>query len=109
MHSALLASLSLYAVLVLVGGIIGFVKANSRASLIAGIVSAALLGVAASLVASGAVRLGAGLGALAAIALIARFLPAFSKTKKLMPAGLVVAMGALTLALGVVTLVTSLR
>jgi uncharacterized membrane protein (UPF0136 family) len=107
MHFALLVSLSLYAVLVLVGGIIGFVKANSRASLIAGIALAALLGVAASLVASGTVRLGAGLGALAAIALIARFLPAFSKTKKLMPAGLVVAMGALTLALGVLTLVTS--
>jgi uncharacterized membrane protein (UPF0136 family) len=107
MHAALLASLSLFALLVLVGGIIGFLKANSRASLIAGIVSAALLGVSASLVASGSVRLGAGLGALAALALIGRFLPAFLRTKKVMPAGLVVAMGALTLTLGLVTLVTT--
>lgn len=106
MQSALLASLSLYAVLVLVGGIIGFVKAKSRASLIAGIVSAALLGVSASWVAFGSLRWGAGLGALVASALIGRFLPAFLKTKKVMPAGLVVAVGALTLALDLVTLVT---
>lgn len=107
MHSALLVSLSLYAVLVLVGGIIGFVKANSRASLIAGLVSAALLGVSAGLVASGSARWGAGLGALAALALIGRFLPAFRKTRKVMPAGLVVVMGALTLTLGMVTLVAT--
>ena len=105
MHSALLTSLSSYAVLVLVGGIIGFLKANSRASLIAGIVSAVLLGIAAGLVASGSTRVGAALGALCALALIGRFLPSFSKTKKLMPAGLVVAVGALVLALGVLTLV----
>ena len=105
MHSALIASLSLYAVLVLVGGIIGFYKANSRASLIAGIGFAVLLGVASSLVASGSVRVGAGLGALGALALIGRFLPAFLKTKKVMPAGMVVAIGALVLLLSVFTLV----
>jgi uncharacterized membrane protein (UPF0136 family) len=107
MHSALLVSLSLYAVLVLVGGIIGFLKANSRASLIAGVVSAALLGASASLLASGSVRLGAGLGAVTALALIGRFLPALSRTKKLMPAGFVVAAGAITLALGVLTFVAA--
>ena len=107
MHSALLVSLSLYAVLVLVGGIIGFVKANSRASLIAGLVSAALLGASAGLVAFGSARWGAGLGGLAALALIGRFLPAFLKTRKVMPAGLVVAVGAITLTIGVVTLVTT--
>lgn len=105
MQSALIASLSLYALLVLVGGVIGFRKANSRASLIAGTVFAVLLGAASSLVASGMPRVGAGLGALAALALIGRFLPAFLKTKKLMPAGAVVALGALVLLLGVLTLV----
>lgn len=107
MQSALIASLSFYALLVLVGGVIGFRKANSRASLIAGIGFAVLLGVASSLVASGMLRVGAGLGALAALALIGRFLPAFLKSKKLMPAGAVVGLGALVLLLGVLTLVSA--
>jgi uncharacterized membrane protein (UPF0136 family) len=107
MQSALIASLSLYALLVLVGGVIGFRKANSRASLIAGIGFAVLLGVASSLVASGMLRVGAGLGAFGAFALIGRFLPAFLKTKKLMPAGAVVGLGAVVLTLGVLTLVSA--
>ena len=104
MHSALIASLSLYALLVLVGGIIGFRKANSRASLIAGIGFAVLLGLASSLVASGSVLSGAGLGVFGAFVLVGRFLPAFLKTKKLMPGGLVVAMGVLVLLLSALTL-----
>ncbi len=94
MLSLLVPSLVFYGFLVLVGGVIGYVKAKSRASLIAGLAFATLLGVAAYLVRSGSVGLGAGLGAVSALALIARFLPAFLRTKKVMPAGLVVTVGA---------------
>jgi uncharacterized membrane protein (UPF0136 family) len=105
MHTALLASLSLFGLLVFVGGIIGYVKAKSRASLISGIGSAILLGIASSLVSSGSLRVGAGLSIFISLALLGRFFPAFMKTKKVMPGGLVVALGAVTLVLGVLTLV----
>jgi uncharacterized membrane protein (UPF0136 family) len=93
MQSTLFPSLVGYGVLVLVGGIIGFAKAKSRASLIAGIVFASLLGVAAGLLASGSVVAAAALGLVCTLALIGRFLPAFVRTKKVMPAGVVVAGG----------------
>ncbi|HET8935150.1 MAG TPA: TMEM14 family protein [Polyangiales bacterium] len=94
MQSVLFTSLVCYGVLVLVGGTIGYVKAKSRASLIAGVVFASLLGVAAGLLATGSPVFAAALGLVSALALIARFLPAFLRTKKLMPAGAVVAVGA---------------
>jgi uncharacterized membrane protein (UPF0136 family) len=105
MHTALIASLSLYGLLVFVGGIIGYVKAKSRASLISGVGSAVLLGIASSLVQSGNIRAGAIMGALIALALIGRFFPAFMKTKKVMPAGMVVALGAVVLVVSILTLV----
>ena len=108
MHSALFASLLVYGVLLLVGGIIGYVKARSRASLISGIACAVLLGGAAGLVWSGAARLGAGLGVVIAFALVFRFLPAFLRTRRFMPGGAVVIVGALVIALGALTLVTGL-
>ena len=106
MHTALVASLSLYALLVFVGGVIGYVKAKSRPSLVAGLGFSLLLGVASSLVSSGSIRLGAGLGVVLALALVGRFLPAFLKTKKVMPAGLVAALGFVVLVLGALTLVS---
>lgn len=93
MQSSLFYSLSFYGLLVLVGGIIGYLKAKSRASLIAGIAFAALLGIAAGLSAAGSARAAAGLGLVSALALIGRFLPNFMRSKKVMPAGLVVAVG----------------
>ncbi len=68
--------------------------------MIAGVASAVLLGTAAGLVASGSARLGAALGVLSALALIGRFLPALLKTRKLMPAGIVVAVGLVVVAVG---------
>jgi uncharacterized membrane protein (UPF0136 family) len=105
MHSALFASLVFYALLVLAGGVVGYVKAKSRASLVAGSAFGILLGVAAWLVATGSDRIGAGLAILAALALIGRFLPGFLRTKKVMPAGAVVAAGSLVLLLSVLALI----
>lgn len=106
MQSVLFPSLVGYGVLVLVGGIIGFVKAKSRASLIAGITLGAMLGVAAGLLAMGSMVYGAALGLVSALALIGRFLPAFLRTKKLMPAGAVVVVGAWVVVACVYSLVT---
>jgi len=94
MQSVLFTSLVGYGFLVLVGGVIGYVKAKSRASLIAGIVLGSLLGVAAGLLVTGSPVGAAALGLLSALVLIARFLPAFMRTKKVMPAGAVVVVGA---------------
>jgi uncharacterized membrane protein (UPF0136 family) len=91
MTAALSAYFSVFALVVLAGGIIGFVKAKSRASLIAGLVSAALL-IASATLTSGGGRTGIILGTLVCVALAGRFLPAYLKTKKLMPAGLVAVM-----------------
>lgn len=93
MVQALIGMLSFYGFVAFVGGAIGFVKAQSKASLVAGIVSGLLLGTASALVSWGFVRLGGGIGAVIAMALIGRFLPAFMKTKKFMPAGLVASLG----------------
>ena len=73
----------------LIGGIIGFNKAGSRASLAAGGVSGLLL------IASGAlagidhkVMFGMIMGLVVCLLLAGRFVPNFLKTKKVMPAGL---------------------
>jgi uncharacterized membrane protein (UPF0136 family) len=72
-----------------VGGAVGFLKAKSRASLIAGGVSGLLLLVAAWLMQSGQTLPGCALGGLLSLALLGRFGPAFAKQKKFMPAGLI--------------------
>jgi uncharacterized membrane protein (UPF0136 family) len=96
--------LFLYAFLACAGGVVGFVKAQSKASLIAGIASGALLGLAGALVVLGHVGAGAGLALAIAVALLGRFAPAFIKTKKVMPAGLMVVLGVVAVALSVWTL-----
>lgn len=106
MQSLLFTSLVAYGVLVLVGGTIGYVKAKSRASLIAGIALGSLLGVAAGLLATGSPAAAAALGLVSALVLIARFLPAYMRTKKLMPAGAVVAVGAWVVVACVLSLAT---
>jgi uncharacterized membrane protein (UPF0136 family) len=109
MQSVLFTSLVGYGFLVLVGGTIGYVKAKSRASLIAGITLGSLLGVAAALLATGSPVFAAALGLLSALVLIARFLPAFMRTKKLMPAGAVVVVGAWVVGACVFSLVSGAR
>ena len=81
-----------YGILVIVGGIIGYVQAKSKASLISGIISGLLL------VTAGVMQLqGQGLGLILAIvvtiALIIVFAMRLAKTRKFMPAGLMTALG----------------
>lgn len=86
-----------------VGGFIGFRKAQSKASLIAGGVSGAALLVAAGLTATGHVTAGLAFGGVTCLALAGRFLPAYLRTRKLMPAGVMAALasgGVLTTLLG---------
>lgn len=90
---------------VLVGGIIGFKKAGSKASLIAGAISAVLLDACFGL---GFANLQAGfIAALVVTGLLdAFFLKRLAKTKKFMPAGMILVLCAVTQVLIVAALVT---
>jgi uncharacterized membrane protein (UPF0136 family) len=76
-----------FGLLTIVGGVMGYVKAGSTASLVAGSVSGILLLVAAFLLPNN-VAVGLVLAGLVSIALAGRFVPAFIKTGQVMPAGL---------------------
>jgi uncharacterized membrane protein (UPF0136 family) len=83
------ASVLVYALLVLGGGIMGFKKAKSKPSLIAGLISAALL---TSAFAMTMIDFKAGLliADIVALALLLVFIIRLAKTKKFMPSGLMV-------------------
>lgn len=95
----------IFGALTILGGVIGFVKAGSRASLIAGGVSGALILVAAWLLRSGSVQAGLILGLVLSALLEMRFLPAFVKTKKPMPAGMMAVLSMIGTVLSVLALV----
>ena len=76
-----------FGLLTIVGGVIGYVKAGSTASIIAGSIAGILLLIAAFLL-PGNLALGLALATVISIALAGRFIPAFIKTGHLMPAGL---------------------
>lgn len=77
----------IFGLLTIVGGVIGFVKAGSTASIIAGSISGILLIVAAFLL-PGQLVLGLAIAGLVSLLLAGRFIPAFMKTGQAMPAGL---------------------
>lgn len=77
----------IFGLLTIAGGIMGFVKAGSTASIIAGSVSGILLLVAAFLL-PGNLLAGLALAGIVSILLAGRFLPAFLKTHAFMPAGM---------------------
>jgi uncharacterized membrane protein (UPF0136 family) len=80
--------LGVYALLLAVGGVIGYARAGSRPSLIAGLLSAVGALAAMALVARDAAW-GLGLGALLAIVLALFFGYRFAvKTRKFMPSGM---------------------
>jgi uncharacterized membrane protein (UPF0136 family) len=81
-------TLALYAVLLALGGVIGYLKAGSRASLIAGTLSALFAALALGLSATNS-RWGVPLGLLLSITLFVLFAYRYAvKTRKFMPSGL---------------------
>jgi len=84
--------LFVFGAITVAGGVMGFVKAQSKASLIAGGVSGALLLLAGYLVGTNG-KAGWVLGLIVSLALAARFGKAYQKTKKPMPAGMMAGLG----------------
>lgn len=76
-----------FGLLTIAGGVIGYARAGSMASIIAGSISGILILVAAFLLPNNA-AVGLGLAALVSILLAGRFVPGFIKTGDLMPAGM---------------------
>ena len=89
-----------FGLLTIVGGVIGFVKAGSTASIIAGSISGVALIVAAYLL-PGNVVLGLAIAGLVSLLLAGRFIPAFMKTGQAMPAGLMSALSVIGLILAI--------
>ncbi len=89
-----------FGLLTIAGGIMGYVKAGSTASLIAGGVSGILLIVAALLLPSHVV-VGLALGGIVSLLLAARFLPAFFKAGKMMPDGMMALLSILGVAFAI--------
>ncbi len=76
-----------FGLLTIAGGVMGYLKAGSTASLVAGSISGLLLLLAAFLLPSHA-PIGLALGGVVSLLLIGYFLPAFFRTGKMMPAGM---------------------
>jgi uncharacterized membrane protein (UPF0136 family) len=90
-------TLAVYAILLAVGGVIGFVKARSHASLIAGLVSA-LAAVAAMVLSIQGYWFGVALGSTLAIGLFVFFGYRYALTHRFMPAGMMAIVSFLVLA-----------
>lgn len=91
----IMASL-LYGVLAVVGGVIGYIQASSKPSLISGIISGILLIAGAALQWQGQAW-GWWLDLLVTLALVVVFIKRLVDTRKLMPAGLMTVAGVATL------------
>jgi uncharacterized membrane protein (UPF0136 family) len=89
----------LFGLLSITGGFLGWRKAGSKASLIAGGISGVLLVIAGTSIFSGCVKVGLTVGGATALLLGGRFIPAYLKTKKWMPQGLMAVCALVALAL----------
>ena len=98
MHNFSNTVLWIYIVLLLVGGLIGFFKANSKVSLISSSVFAALL-VVTTLPGVFQPAFGRNLGTVIMAALLVVFAVRLAKTKKIMPSGMMLVLTILTLVL----------
>ncbi len=90
-----------FGLLTIVGGLMGYVKAGSTASLIAGSISGVLLLVAAFLLPTHVV-VGLTIAIVVSLLLAGRFLPAFFKTGKLMPSGIMALLSILGIVFAIV-------
>lgn len=95
MHSLAAVYLLVFGVLTILGGVIGFVRAKSIASLLAGGIAGGLLLFAGALCLNVGVspKPGLVLGLVVSAALAARFVMSFRKSRKVMPAGLMAVLG----------------
>src|SRR5262245_12012507 len=89
----------IYGILVAVGGIMGYVKANSMASLIAGCISGLALAGSAVAMMRGSYQLGWWIALAVAVLLLGHFgMGAISNGFKFMPGGLVIIMSLIVIA-----------
>ena len=86
------------------GGVMGYVKAGSVASIVAGGTAGALL-IAAGVLMSTRSQAGLILGLVISLALAGRFLPIYLKTYAFMPAGLMAILGVIGAVLSITCLV----
>lgn len=93
-----------YGVLALIGGIIGYVQAQSKASLISGSISGLLLIVAGVMQLQGQ-SVGLILATVITVVLVIVFAIRLTKTRKFMPAGLMSLLGLVSLGLMVSELI----
>lgn len=87
----------IYGVLAIVGGAIGYKQAGSQVSLISGIISGFLLLIAAYML-YGRSPAGPLLAGVVSLVLVIVFIIRLIKTRKFMPAGLMIIMGVINLA-----------
>ena len=85
-----------YGLLSIVGGVMGYQKAGSQVSLISGVISGLLLLIGGYLLLGGALS-GLILSGVVSLLLVIVFVIRLIKTKKFMPAGLMVAFGVMNL------------
>ncbi|MGK7933940.1 MAG: TMEM14 family protein [Microcystaceae cyanobacterium] len=90
-NAAAIATL-LYGILALIGGILGYLKARSQPSLISGLVSGILL-IGTGLLQLAGIGWGKWLAVAITLALIVVFIIRWRKTRKWMPAGIMVIVG----------------
>ncbi len=90
---------AVYGMVSLVGGVIGYVKAKSTASLVAGTVSGAILVACANGMQRGS-ALAAGGSLLVAVLLVGRFLGTWQRNRRVMPDLIMVVLGLATLIAG---------
>ena len=91
----------IFGLLTIVGGVIGYVKAGSTASIIAGAISGIALIVAAYLL-PGNAALGLIIAGIVSVALAGKFIPNFMSTGKVMPAGLMSALSVIGVIMAIV-------
>jgi uncharacterized membrane protein (UPF0136 family) len=95
-------ALIIYGIIAIIGGIIGFIKSQSKASVISGSISGTGL-LIAGIAAAQSQEWGKIAGMAIAALLIIVFIVRLIKTKKFMPAGLMILGGVATLAIAILS------
>jgi uncharacterized membrane protein (UPF0136 family) len=93
--------LIVFGILTIAGGVIGYVKAGSMPSIIAGSISGILLLVAAFLLPDHRVA-GLAIGLIVSLLLAGQFIPKFIRTGKVMPAGMMSILSAIGIIMAIV-------